>query len=97
LEGLEIDFHPDTNEPDYLPFYEKMEKARSLSLAAIKRAQKEGIPWVLFTHGHSTSRIGATTYRSVVRGLMRSKDATPYIIRKNCIQHYSVFVAAIRL
>ena len=97
LEPLEIDYHHDGGELDGLSYYERMDRAREGSLAIIKRAQKDGIPWVLFTHGHSTSRIGATTYRSVIRGMMRSKDATPYIIRKNCIQHDSVFVAAIRL
>ncbi len=37
-----------------------------------------------------------TTARSVIRGLMRSKAATPYIVRNQCIQHHSCFVAAIR-
>jgi hypothetical protein len=32
----------------------------------------------------------------VVRGLMRGPDATPLIIRSKCVQHYSVFLAAIR-
>jgi hypothetical protein len=60
LEPLEIDYHHDGGELDGLSYYERMDRARKGSLAIIKRAQKDGIPWVLFTHGHSTSRIGAT-------------------------------------
>lgn len=30
------------------------------------------------------------------RSVMRIKEATPYVVRAHCIQHPSVFVAAIR-
>src|SRR6056297_2347014 len=96
LKPLIVDFHFEEDETDWIPYYERMDEARRRSLIAIMEAYEKGIPWVLFTHGWSTSRIGKTTSRSVVRGLMRSKDATPFIVRKNCIQHDSVFLAAIR-
>jgi hypothetical protein len=98
LGPLEVDFHHnDYEEYDGLSYYERMEQAGTRTLEALKKAQQQGNPWVLFTHGWSTSRPGATTFRSVVRGVMRSKESTPYIIRKKCIQHESVFLAAIRL
>ena len=93
---LEIDFHPSEDEESSLPYHERMNKVWNDSLKALKRAQSEGYSYVLFTHGSSTSRAGATTSRSQVRKLMRDPVATPYIIRKDCIQHYSVFVTAVR-
>ena len=75
---------------------EAMDHIREVTLRAVKEAHEEGTPYVIFTHGKSTSRPGKTTARSVVRGLMRSNELTPYIIRKECIQHESVFVAVIR-
>jgi len=51
---------------------------------------------VLYMHGKSTSRNGKQTSRSVVREIMRGKAATPYIDRRCCIQHDSVFVAALK-
>ena len=77
-------------------YHENMSAIRNLVVDSLKQAQGDGIQFVLFTHGHSTSRRGKTTSRSVVRGVMRSKDATPFIVRKECIQHYSVFVAKVR-
>lgn len=49
-----------------------------------------------FNQGCFTSRLGKTTSRSQVPKLMASKKATPYILRSQCIQHDSAFVAAIR-
>jgi hypothetical protein len=65
-------------------------------LSAIREAYTRGVPYVLLVHGNSTSRPGKTTQRSMIRSLMRSKDATPYIVRSECIQHHTVFVAKIR-
>lgn len=62
----------------------------------LKDAQQQGKKYVMFCHGHSTSRIGKTTTRSQVRKFMNSKEATPLIVRKESFQHYSVFVAAIK-
>ncbi len=92
----EVDFHFDNSNSGYASYEDKMAEANETTLKRLKAAHEEGVAYLIFTHGHSTSRIGKTTTRSVIRGLMRSKEATPYINRKECIQHYSVFVAAIR-
>jgi hypothetical protein len=97
---LEVDFHRADPNPRAcrvgLPFHETMEQVRTDTLEALKTAQQRGYEKVLFRHGWSTSRRGRTSSRSVVRGVMRSKDATPYIVRKPSVEHPSVFVAAIR-
>jgi hypothetical protein len=91
----EVDLHLSKFGPH--DFWSSMEKVKSRTLDAIKSACEGGqVKFVLFTHGWSTSRRGRTTARSQVRSVMRSKDATPFIDRKRCIQHDSVFVAAIR-
>jgi len=95
---VEVDFHRvgfDLPLSD-APYYERMQQVGSDALDALINAQAAGKDWVLFTHGWSTSRLGATTSRSQVRSLMRSPQATPYIVRAECIQHDSVFVARIR-
>ena len=75
-------------------FFERYENA----LDALRDADETGARYVPFTHRWSTSEgwKKTTTARPVVRVLMRSPAATPYIIRRDCIQHYSVSVAAIR-
>lgn len=93
---VEVDFHPNEGEK-WLPYWERMEEARNRTIAALRKAQKAGKQYVLFTHGYSTSHRGKTTSRSQVRGVMRSKEATPFIIRGACVQQDSVFLAAIRL
>ena len=82
--------------PRERPYDDDMAEVQEKALKALQEAQEEGMRTVLFTHGRSTSRPGEITARSQVRGLMRSKEATPYIIKKDCIQHESVFVAFIR-
>jgi hypothetical protein len=62
----------------------------------LREAQRNGRPYVMFTHGRSTSRPGQTTARSQVRTFMRSSAATPFIDRAHCIQHETVFVARVR-
>ena len=94
---IEVDFHFSQDGPSYHDYYESMAEVRQIAFANLKRAYEDSeIKYVLFTHGWSTSRRGTTTSRSEIRGLMRSPDATPYIDRKRCMQHDSVFVAAIR-
>ncbi|MGA7825289.1 MAG: hypothetical protein WCA14_13960, partial [Steroidobacteraceae bacterium] len=93
---LEVDFHYGSGRETDVPYRERMEKVWAEALQALRKAQAAGNDWVLFRHGASTSRLGATTSRSEVRGLMRSPEATPYIIRSDCIQHETVFVARIR-
>lgn len=91
----EVDLHF-ASEPSTQAYWENMDEVKEIALRSLQQAQAKGAQYVLFTHGHSTSRMGQQTARSVVRGLMRSKEATPYIMRSECIQHYSVFVAKIR-
>ena len=92
---LEIDFHHEDGRRE-IPYEDAMASVLVEAMDALKTASKQGLSYVLLTHGCSTSRPGNTTARSQVRSLMRSPDATPYIIRSQCIQHESVFVAAIR-
>jgi hypothetical protein len=92
---IEVDFHRSGNGQHH--YWDSMEQVMSDALSIIKSAyESKQICHVLFTHGWSTSRRGKTTTRSQIRTLMRSKEATPYIDRKLCIQHDSIFVAAIR-
>ena len=78
------------------PYQEIMSDCHDLVLRSLQKAQENGRRYIMFLHGQSTSRPGQTTARSVVRGLMRSKEATPYIVRSECIQHDTVFVAKIK-
>ncbi len=99
--SIEVDFHfSDYGWREYGPreasFSEYMADVEALALDSLKKAHERGLGYVIFTHGHSTSRRGQESTRSRVRAAMRSKEATPYIFRRNSIQHYSVFVAAIR-
>ena len=97
---LSIDFHPpDSQEErlaDMMPFYQRMELVTVRSIATLKEAYEQNIEYVIFRHGWSTSGIGKTSARSKVRAAMKSPEATPYIVRKECIQHGSVFVAKIK-
>ncbi len=93
---VEVDFHYSERGRRWVSYDEAMGEVYETALAALKQASEEGISYVIFTHGWSTSRPGKTTARSTVRGLMRSQEATPFICRRECIQHDSVFVAAIR-
>jgi len=92
---VEVDLHFGRRDADK-EYWDAMAEIRSIALKALEDAQRAGHRFVLFRHGSSTSSRGVTTARSQVRALMRSPDATPYIKRSECIQHYSVFVAAIR-
>jgi hypothetical protein len=89
-----VDFH--SLEKPKQPHYELMAEYERDVERALKRAQQSGRPYMMFTHGLSSSKPGRTTARTVVRGFMRSKAATPYIMRAECIQHPSVFIAKIR-
>jgi hypothetical protein len=100
---IEVDFHrssadrhPEDRDREWLPYAEKMGAVHSDALAALKDAYERGIRWVLLIHGSSTSRPFKMTSRSVVRKLMRSKEATLYICRRESVQHDTVFLACIR-
>jgi hypothetical protein len=93
----EIDLHFGKRDRFDMSYGEAMAQVAELVENCLRRAQKEGRPYVMFLHGSSTS-LGwkKTTARSVVRGFMRSKSATPLIDRSLCIQHDTVFVARVR-
>lgn len=93
---VEFDLHFSEFGPRQVMYSEAMGEVWDLSFQKFKDAYDQEVKFVLYTHGWRTSRQGKTTARSVVRKLMRSKEATPYIDRARCIQHKSVFVAAIK-
>jgi len=93
----ECDLHFSQDGPRTMSFQDNMEATYNLVLRRLQSAHENGnTKYLLIRHGESTSRRGNTTSRSQVRKLMRSSDATPYIIRKDCIQHPSVFLANIK-
>lgn len=94
---VEMDFHYSEYGPREGHYSDHMWGVYSDALAAVKQAYREGRSFVFFRHGSSTSHgWKQMTARSMVRRAMRSKDATPYILRNQSIQHNTVFVAAIR-
>jgi hypothetical protein len=92
----EVDLHFGKRSPDK-PYWEAMDDVRILVHAELARARDDGTPHVLFIHGSSTSTgWQKTTARSVVRSVMRDPASTPYIVRGECIQHDTAFLARIR-
>ena len=77
-------------------FWEWAAEVYEMATEALKTAQAEGLSYVLFKHGSSTSDAGKTTARSIVRAIVRSKEATPYIVRRDTIQARSSLLVAIR-
>jgi hypothetical protein len=96
LQEDEIDLHRGRRDPRHCTYDDVMSDVQETVLAALRQASERDREYVMFIHGHSTSRPGAMTARSVVRGFMRSKAATPFISRAGCIQHPTVFVAKLR-
>lgn len=92
----EIDLHFGRRDRNVASYDEAMADVEQLIRDSLRKAQENGRPYVMFVHGYSTSRPGQTTARSVVRGFMRSKEATPFIVKAQCVQHPTVFVAKIR-
>jgi hypothetical protein len=94
----EIDLHFAQDDPNgaRAPYDQRMADIKELVRNVLRAAQENGRPYIMFRHGWSTSRLWRTTTRSVVRGFMQSKEATPFIVRADCIQHPAVFVAKIR-
>jgi len=92
----EIDLHFGPRDRNVASYDEAMANVEQLIRHSLRRARENGRPYVMFNHGHTTSRPGQTTARSVVCGFMQSKDATPFVVKAHCIQHPTVFVAKIR-
>lgn len=95
---IECDFHrADDDGPREISYWEAMSEVETDTLMALRYAQAKGYRYVLFTHGCSTSSgWQQTTARSVVRGVMRSRESTPYVYKSRSIQHETVFVAAVK-
>lgn len=98
LPGLvEVDFHWAEEGTREAPYWEAMGDVEATAMEALKRYHADrAVSYVMFRHGSSTSGPFRRTARSVIRGLMRSPESTPYIVKARSIQHYSVFVAVLR-
>jgi hypothetical protein len=92
----EVDLHFGRRDRSVASYDEGMDDVEQLIRRSLHKAQRNGRPYVMFIHGHSTSRPGQTTARSVVRGFMRSKEATSFIVKAYSVQHPTVFIAKIR-
>jgi hypothetical protein len=92
----EVNLHFGKRDPSLMTYAQAMAGVTALVTASLEEARRKGRPYVMFIHGSSTSRRGKTTARSQVRNFMRSKQATPLIDRKGCIQHVTVFVAKLK-
>lgn len=91
----EVDLHFGQRDP-WIPYESAMAEVEQIVRDHLELAQRTGLEYLMFRHGQSTSRRGKTTSRSIVRQFMRSKNATPLIERRHCIQHDTVFVAKVR-
>ena len=96
LKPREFDLHRSEWGRREVPYWVAMNEVREDTLSELVAARKSGAEWLLIRHGNSTSGPGKTTARSVVRGIMRSRAATPFIVRRDCVQHEAVFLARIR-
>jgi len=94
--SIEVDFHYSDLGPRELPYWKAMDNIGKEAMEALVKAYELGLSYVIFTHGSSTSGPGKSTARSEVRGLIKSTQSTPYVIKSKSIQHGTVFVAAIR-
>src|SRR4051812_39460522 len=94
--GDEVDLHFGKRDRWDKCYDQAMWDVEDVVREAVRKAQENGRNYIMFRHGRSTSRPGQRAARSVVRGFMRSKEATPFIERSGCVQHDSVFVAKIR-
>ena len=85
----EVDFHPPDRRGGFrfeesVPYWERMQDVEQDTLTALKAAQRDGIEYVIFTHGSSTSRIGKTTARSQVRKVMRPLQDLVWVDSSGC-------------
>jgi hypothetical protein len=92
----EIDLHYGPRDRNVTSYDKAMADIEQCVRDRLREAQENGREYIMFNHGHSTSSRGRTTARSVVRGFMRSIKATQFIVRAECIQHSTVFVAKIK-
>jgi hypothetical protein len=90
--SIEVHFHWSERGGEKGDYDERMSEVRDAALNALNSAQENGTSYIIFTHGASTSGLGKTTAPSVVRKLMRSSAATPYIDRCQCVQAMRPFL-----
>jgi broad specificity phosphatase PhoE len=91
----EVDLHFGSRDPG-VSYYDVMADVERLVEERLRKAQENERPYLMVVHGRSTSRPGQSTARSVVRRFMRSREATPFIVKAHSIQHPTVFIAKIR-
>lgn len=92
---IECDFHRGRR-PYHKPYWECMGEVYRETLDTIRDAYERGVPYLLIGHGYSTSAPFRTTACSVVRSVVRSKEVTPFVDRKNCVQHRACFLVALK-
>lgn len=92
---LHVDFHRAGTSPG-VSFEDKMRRTYREARAALRTARSRGYAYIAFTHGGRELPRGRRSTRSVVRGLIRSPEATPYVERSRCILTPAVTVAALR-
>jgi len=76
--------------------WETMNTLWETSLKELKKAQEDGLNFLVIKHGKSPNKRGQVSIGSQIRTLIRSHAAGPYIFRSKCIQYESAFVVAIR-
>jgi len=91
---IEVDFHFGQGTPN-MNYHDAMDEIYQKTEDALREAYEKGTAFVMFRHGSSTSGPGRTTARSQVRKACRDhrKD---FVEESKSIQHYSVFIAAIK-
>ena len=82
----EVDLHFGSRDPG-VSYDDVMADVERLVQERLRKAQENKRPYLMVVHGRSTSRPGQSTARSVVRRLMRSREATPFIVKAHSIQH----------
>ena len=91
----EIDLHFGRRDHN-VSYDDAMYEVEEIVKRGLQKARENKRPYLMFIHGHSTSRPGRTTARSVVRRFMRSREATSLVVKSESIQHPTVFVARVR-
>ena len=95
--GCTLGDEVDSDRPAYCMFDDDvMADVENRVRQSLKAAQEARRPDVMFIHGVVNLAVRQTTARRAARGFIRSKPATPLVVRADCIQHKTVFIAKIR-
>jgi len=76
--------------------WETLNELWDTSLQELKKAQEDGLNFLIIKHGKAPNKRGQVSVGSQIRTLIRSHAAGPYIFRSKCMQYESAFVVAIR-